>query len=87
MGKLSTTYDNLIPLGGFNVKPEEESIAMFLNLYDLKNLVKQNTCFKNPDKPTRTDLILTNCSSNFQNMDTFETRLSDFHKVTFTVLK
>ena len=39
LNKLSTTYDNLILLGDFNVKPEEESIAEFLNLYNLKNLV------------------------------------------------
>ena len=53
----------------------------------MKNLVKQNTCFKNPDKPTCIDLILTNCPRSFQNTDTFETGLSDFHKLTFTVLK
>ena len=53
----------------------------------MKNLVKQNTCFENPDKPTCIDLILTNCPRNFQNTDTFETRLSDIHKLTFTVLK
>ena len=64
-----------------------ESIAEFLNLYNLINLVKQNTCFKNPDKPTCIDLILTDCPRSFENMDTFEIGLSDFHKLTFTVLK
>ena len=39
--KLSATYGNLILLGDFNADPEEESIAEFLNLYNLKNLVKQ----------------------------------------------
>ena len=87
LDKLSTTYENLILLGDFNAEPEEESIAEFLNLYNLKNLVKQNTCFKNPDKPTCIDLILTNCPRSFQNTDTFETGLSDFHKLIFTVLK
>ena len=53
----------------------------------MKNLVKQNTCFKNSDKLTCIDLILTNCPRSFQNTDTFETGLSDFHKLTFTVLK
>ena len=53
----------------------------------MKNLVKQNTCFKNPDKSTCIDLILTNCPRSFQNTDTFATGLSDFHKLTFTVLK
>ena len=87
LDKLSANYDNLILLGDFNVEHEEESIAEFLNLYNLKNLVKQNTCFKNPDKPTCIDLILTNCPRSFQNTDTFEIGLSDFHKLIFTVLK
>ena len=43
--------------------------------------------FQNPDKPTCVDLILTNCPCSLQNKDTFETGLSDFHKLTFTVLK
>ena len=38
--KLSATYDNLGLLGDFNAEHEEESIAEFLNLYSLKNLVK-----------------------------------------------
>ena len=66
---------------------QEESISESLNLYDLKNLFKQNICFKNPDKPICIDLILTNCPRSFQNTDTFETGLSDFHKLTFTLVK
>ena len=53
----------------------------------MKNLIKQNTCFKNPDKPTCIALILTNYPCSFQNTDTFGTGLSDFRKLTFTVLK
>ena len=52
----------------------------------MKNLVKQNTCFKTPDKTTCIDITLTDCPRSFQNTDTFKTRLSDFHKPTFTVL-
>ena len=51
----------------------------FLNTYHLKNIVKQNTCFKNPDRPTCIYLILTNTSRKFQDTCTVETRLSDFH--------
>ena len=85
MDKLNWTYDNLALLGDFNVEPEDESISEFLNLYNLRYLVKQNTCFKNPDKPRCIDL--TNCAHSFQNTDTFKTGQSGFHKVTFTVLK
>ena len=85
--QLSATYDNIVLLRDFNAKPEEKSIAEFLNLYNFKNLVKQNTCFKNPGKPSRVYLILTNCPRNFQNMDTFKTGSSGFHRLTFTILK
>ena len=59
LDKLSATYENFILLEDFNAEHDEESISEFLNLYNLKNLVKQNTCFKNPDKLTCIDLILT----------------------------
>ena len=62
-------------------------MSEFLNMYSLKNLVSQKTCFKNPENPSCIDLILTNCSRSFQNTGVFETGLSDFHKLTFTVLK
>ena len=37
----------------------------FLNMYSLKNLVSQKTCFKNPENLSCIDLILTNCSRSF----------------------
>ena len=64
-----------------------ESIAEFLSLSNLINVVKQSSCFKNPDKPTCIDLILINCPRSFEKMDTFEIGLSDFHRLSFTVLK
>ena len=45
------------------------------------------TCYKNPDKPTYIDLILTNCPGSFQNSCVIETGLSDFHKMIVTVMK
>ena len=62
-------------------------MSEFLKMYSLKNLVSQKTCFKNPENPSCIDLILTNCSQSFQNTGVFETRLSDFNELTFTVLK
>ena len=46
LDKLSATYDNLILLGDFNVEPDEESIPEILNLFNLKNLVKQKHSFQ-----------------------------------------
>ena len=87
LDKLIASYDNIILLGDFNVEPEEAKMSEFLNMYSLKNLVSQKTCFKNPENPSCINLILTNCSRSFQNTGVFETGLSNFHKLTFTVLK
>ena len=62
-------------------------MSEFISVYSLKNLVKQKTCFKNPENPSCIDLILTNSPRSFQNSNAFETGLSDFHKLTTTVLK
>ena len=59
----------------------------FCNLYNLKNIVNENRCYKNQKNPSCIDLILTNKTRSFQNTKTVETGLSDFHKMTVTVLK
>ena len=56
-------------------------------IYNLKNLVKQKTRYKDPDNPSWIDLILTDCHRRFQNTNVFETGLSDFQKMTVSVLK
>ena len=58
-----------------------------MGTYNLKSLVKQKTCFKNPDNPSCIDLILTNSPRSFQDSSVFETGFSDFHKLITTVLK
>ena len=56
-------------------------------LSNLTNLVKEPTCFKNPQNPSTIDLILTNKPRCFPNTTTIETGLSDFHKLTITVMR
>ena len=60
---------------------------MFCSSYNLTSMVNKATCYKNLDKPTCIDLILTNCPGSFQNFYVVETGLSDFHKMVATVLK
>ena len=55
--------------------------------FNLENIVKEGTCFKNSSKPSIIDLFLANNSSYFQNTKTFFTGLSDFHKLVTTTLK
>ena len=59
----------------------------FCDVYNLKNLIKVPTCFKNPERPTSIDVMLTNSYRSFQNSCAIETGLSDFHKMIVTILK
>ena len=65
---------------------EDSSIKIFCSNFNLASINKP-TCYKNPDKPTCSDLILTNCPGSFQNSCVIETGLSDFHKMIVTVMK
>ena len=59
----------------------------FCNSYSLNGLIKQPTCFKNPENPSCIDLILTNKPRSFQSTCVIETGLSDFNRMTVSVLK
>ena len=50
-------------------------------------MINKPTCYRNPDKRTCIDLILTNCPGSFQNSCVIETGLSDFHKMIVMVMK
>ena len=81
LNELSIKYDN------FNSEMHEEPMNIFCTTYNLKNLVKEPTCFKNIDNPSCIDLILTNKPSYFQTTTVVETGISDFHKLTLTIIK
>ena len=83
----SSKYDNFILLVDLNSEPTESAVRDFCQIYGYKNLIKHNTCFKDPEKPSCIDLIITNRPKSFQNSMTLETGLSDFHKMTLTVMK
>ena len=81
------TYEKFLLLGDFNAEDTEPILSEFLEQYEAKNIMKNKTCFKNPDRPTCIDLFLTNSQHSFQNTMTISTGLSDFHKMIITVLK
>ena len=83
----SGRYENVIIMGDFNTEPTESAMGEFMNIYNLKNLIKGPTCYKNPDKPSCIDLILTNKSRSFHSSHIIETGISDFHKMTVSVMK
>ena len=51
----------------------------FCASYNLRNLIRQPTCFKNPDNPTLFDHILTNHPKCFYSSSVYKTGLSDFN--------
>ena len=52
-----------------------------------KNLIKEPKCFKYLGNSRFIDLILKNSTSGFQHLCAIQTSLSDFHKMTVTVMK
>ena len=91
MGKaidfLSAKYENFLLVGDFNAEESNNSIKDFCDVYGFKHLIKDSTCCKNPDNPKCIDLMLTNKNRSFQGSCVIETGLSDFHKMTVSVLK
>ena len=80
-------YENFLLLGDFNSELSEKAMNDFCEIYSLKSLIKDPTCFKSINNPSTIDLILTNNQRHFTNSTIIETGLSDHHKLTVTVLK
>ena len=83
----SKSYENILLIGDFNVEISDSHVDSFCAIYHLISLIKEPACYKNPEKPTCIDLILTNSPRQFQATLTLETGLSDFHKMTVAAFK
>ena len=53
-------YDKYFLAGDFNMEDTEPVLSEFLTNYVCENLVKDKTCFKNPEYPRCIDLFITN---------------------------
>ena len=62
----SSHYENFIIIEAFNVEENDSTVSVFSDIYDLKSLIKEPTCYKNQNKPSSIDLILTNKPWGFQ---------------------
>ena len=78
---LTWKCDNIILMGDFNAEPADTIVSDFYEIYNLKNIIREKTCFKNPNNSSCIDLIITNVPKSFQNYTVIETGLSDFHKM------
>ena len=83
----NSKYDNFIVLGDLNAEPTSEALYDFCQVYGCSNIVKENICYKNPENPSCVDLIITNRPISFKGTKTIETGLSDFHKMSSTIMK
>ena len=83
----SSCYANFMIIGDPNVEANNSAMSIFCDTYNLKNLIKEPTCYKSPNKPSCFYLTLTNKPRNFKHSCVIETGLSDFHRMTVTVMK
>ena len=65
-------------MGDFTVEDHNGFFKEFCDLYNLKNLIKVPTSFKNPDFPTSIDVMLTTSYRNFHNSCAIETNYQIF---------
>ena len=55
----SSKHENVIIMRDFNAESSETAMSDFMDIYNLKNLVKHPTSFKNPGRLSCIDLIFT----------------------------
>ena len=82
----SPIYENFVLLGDFNLSTENSNLKNFMCSFDLESLINSPTCYKSTN-PSCIDLILTNKKNHFMKSATFETGLSDHHKLITTILR
>ena len=84
-------YDKYLIMGdvNFNMLNEHQStnsVSQICDLFDLRNIITQPTCFKNP-RGTLIDVILSpNCKC-IQTQGVVATGLSDYHRMIYVVTK
>ena len=62
---LMSKYDSFLIVGDFNSEMSEQEMLDFCSIFSLHNLVKDPTCFKNPNNPSLIDLMSTNRPRDF----------------------
>ena len=67
LDKYSKQYDKFMLVGDFNAEESEPCLSQFLYECNAKNIVKENTCFKNALNPSCINFFITNSPLSFQN--------------------
>ena len=82
---MPSRYENFLLLADLKAELITTTVCEFCEIYNLKNKIKDKTCFKNPSAPTCKDLIITNQPRAFKHYMVIETGFSDFHKMCVTI--
>ena len=80
MDPLSENYENMLFMSDYNVGPNEATMFDFCQVYNMNNLIRDCTRYKNPENASCIDLVLTNKPKSFLKSAVIETGLSDFIK-------
>ena len=80
LDKNLSNFDHFLILGDLNSLMSEKEMKDFCDMYDLDNLIKEPTCYKNANNPSSIDVIVTNTKHIFHNSIALETGISDHHK-------
>ena len=73
-------------MGDFNMTPNNPKLSELIADHELCTLISEPTCFKSIN-PTCIDNFLTNKKTRFMKTLTFETGVSDHHKLIGTMLR
>ena len=76
----------MVIIGDFNAEPSDMSLRSFMEVNSFVNHIKSNPCMKS-NSGKCIDLILSRKTRLLKHSNTFETGLSDFHLLVYTVLK
>ena len=79
-------FENLFIIGDLNMTTENTHLNELLQIYDLTALIKEPTCYQSQN-PNCIDHFLTNRKALFKHCQTFETGLSDHHKLISMIMK
>ena len=81
-----SAHDNILLMGDFNMTPNNPKLSELIDDHELCTLISEPTCFKSIN-PTCIDNFLTNKKTRFMKTLTFETGVSDHHKLIGTMLR
>jgi hypothetical protein len=84
LDKCLSECDTIYLMGDLNVNflKTKHELTELLDLYDLKNVIKDATCFKSVTNPSLIDIILTNKPRSLSGHLNVNIGLSDFHNIT-----